>query len=130
MTVVERSVVLFLGGPYVVDAVLRYDTAEPLAVSLIPPATFGGDNPWQFARSLLADGLKADAHIVGAGAVSFHRHGPRLVVRLRARGVCGEAWMCSADAELFLRDTYRFVPAGAEVVDLGAELAAIVGGAR
>jgi hypothetical protein len=131
MTVISRPVTLYLGGPFVVDAELRYDTTDQLAVSLVPQDADGGDNPWQFARSLLADGLKADAHVVGAGGVAFHRHGPRLVIRLRAGGVCGEAWMHAAEVRAFLRDTYRLVPAGAEVVDFGAELDAIVaGGAR
>jgi len=110
---------------------LRYDTADPLAVSLVFPAEIsldGEEVAWAFSRDLLAAGLRGPA---GEGDVHVCPCGQRrTVVELHAGEGVAVLEFPSAELWAFLRATYDLVPAGAEgaLLDLEEGFAALLRG--
>lgn len=113
------------------DAELRYDTRDPLAVAAL--FADGGDEPvpWVFARDLLSSGLDRRS---GEGDVAVwpttHADGAR-VVHLRLRSPHGDALLeAPADAiRAFLIATWWLVPPGTEHrhLDVDGVLEALLG---
>jgi hypothetical protein len=121
------------GGPLLpVMASLRYETADPWAVR-VGFQTGGEDQgvvEWMFARQLLTDGV---ARTVGEGDVRVWPTtvGTEHFINLAMASPSGSAlFEIDRDALVeFLQQTYVAVPTGheAEVVDLDAELAILLG---
>src|SRR3954447_14879232 len=118
-------------GEAELDAELRYDPADPFAVSLAIGVDCGEPVIWTFARELLAAGVNAAA---GEGDItiepevneSFHVE-RRLRITLATD--CMATMLASTDRIVeFLVETYAVVPTGAELdrVDLDAEIAALL----
>jgi hypothetical protein len=108
-----------------IRAVLRYDPADPMAITL---AMWVGDDQvvdWTFARQLLADGAHGP---VGAGDVRVRpsSHAGRRVLDLSLSSPAGHAdlELPAARVATFVRQTYAAVPAAteADLIDWDAEL--------
>ncbi|MET9498890.1 SsgA family sporulation/cell division regulator [Streptomyces sp. NPDC006552] len=119
------------GGPErAVTVSLRYACADPLAVHLVFPAAVtlaGTDVTWEFARTLLDEGLRRPA---GAGDVHvWPWDGARTVIELHAPEGMAVVHFDTSTLHRFLRRTYALVAAGAEDVTGGVDraLAALLG---
>lgn len=117
------------GAPVPVTASVRYDPADPYAVSI--GFRTGADEvvEWTFARQLLSDGVRRPT---GEGDVQVWpaaQSGGR-VVCLALSSPSGHALfeMPRPDVLAFLRRTYATVPLGGEgdAIDLDAELALLL----
>jgi len=130
---VTTSVTLTLsaaGGEADIAAELRYDPADPFAVSLVI-----GDDPdavvvWTFARELLQAGVAAPA---GGGDITIEpaadRSG-RAMIRITLATDCVATMLLARDGAVeFLVESYSLVPSGCELdrIDLDAEIAALLG---
>ncbi|UUN30383.1 SsgA family sporulation/cell division regulator [Streptomyces sp. FIT100] len=132
-TVIEQAVQarLVASAPQMesVPATLRYDRADPFAVSMeFPaPATLEGTEvSWAFARELLTEGMEAPA---GVGDVRVRPYGyDRTVLEFHA--VEGTAMVHIRTSELrrFLKRAEELVPAGREhlFMDLDEDLAELM----
>lgn len=112
-----------------VDAELRYDPADPFAVTLVVCPDAQSPVEWVFARELLTTGL---AEPNGEGDVTIEPvsdGGEWLVgITLATDTVASLVTRADRVAE-FLTETYVLVPSGCETdhIDLDAEIAALLG---
>lgn len=137
MSAVHADVVLRLiitgSEPLPVPAALRYDPADPYAVTVVIHA--GQDEPvtWTFARELLADGLEAAGEESAAGLGDVHvwlsadDEGESACIRLSSP--FGNALFKTQASEItrFLAESYALVPNGSESDRAHAELTALLG---
>ncbi len=114
-----------------IGAELRYDPADPFAVSLAIGVECGEPVVWTFARDLLAAGLTAPA---GEGDITVEPdHAASMdeavrLVRITLATDCMATMVTSSDPITeFLLETFALVPTGSELdrVDLDAEIAAL-----
>ena len=119
-------------GEAELDAELRYDPADPLAVTLAIGIECGEPVIWTFARDLLADGVKEPA---GEGDITIEPatgedlHEER-ALRVTLATDCLATMLVSMDRVVeFLVETFALVPTGTELdrVDFDAEIAALLG---
>lgn len=98
-----------------VPATLRYDRADPYAVSMSfpPPATLEGvEVSWAFSRELLAEGMEGPA---GLGDVHVRPYGyDRTVVEFRAPEGVAVVHVRTEEVRRFLERAQHLVPAGRE----------------
>jgi hypothetical protein len=117
-------------GEAELDAELRYDPADPFAVSLAIGVDCGAPVVWTFARELLAEGVSA---ATGLGDITIEPDAvsaDERLMRITLATDCLATMVVSADRVVeFLVETYALVPTGAELdrVDLDAEIAALIG---
>lgn len=108
-------------------ASFAYATSDPYAVRAAFHVGPGEPVEWIFARSLLADGVKAPA---GHGDVLVWPSGDGQVLSISLVSPFGEALFEAPACDIadFLAITYRLVPAGSEPghVDIDAELASLL----
>jgi hypothetical protein len=113
------------------DAELRYDPADPFAVSLAIGVDCGEPVVWTFARELLAAGVNAPAgegDITVEPDVSEGFGGDRLL-RVTLATDCMATMLAPTDRVVeFLVESYAVVATGAELdrVDFDAEIAALL----
>jgi hypothetical protein len=118
-------------GEAELDAELRYDPADPFAVSLAIGVDCGEPVVWTFARELLAAGVNAPA---GEGDITVEPDmsegfGGDRQLRLTLATDCMATMLASTDRVVeFLVETYAIVPTGSELdrVDFDAEIAALL----
>ena len=120
-------------GEAELDAELRYDPADPFAVSLAIGVECGEPVVWTFARDLLSAGVTAPS---GEGDITVE---PDLTdalgdsergLRITLATDCLATMATPAAPVLeFLVESYAIVPTGSELdrVDLDAEIAALLG---
>lgn len=111
------------------DAELRYDPSDPLAVSLAIGTECGEPVVWTFGRDLLAEGVKESA---GMGDITIEPASDMdsRDLRITLATDCLATMLASRDKVVeFLVETYTMVPTGTEfdAVDLDAEIAALLG---
>lgn len=112
-----------------VAATLRYDRADPYAVSMAfpPPATLEGvEVSWAFARELLAEGVEGPA---GVGDVRLRPYGiDRTVVEFHAPEGVAMVHVRTAELRRFLERSQQVVPRGREhrYLDWDAKLARLL----
>jgi hypothetical protein len=109
---------------------LRFDPADPIAITLVIRVTTGQTVEWTFARNLLA----ADTdQPVGVGEVRVRpsQHGQRRVLAMTLTGPDGrtELELPSRRVDVFVRQTYLAVPAEreADLIDWSSEFASLLG---
>jgi hypothetical protein len=118
-------------GEAELDAELRYDPADPFAVSLAIGVDCGEPVVWTFARELLAAGVNAPAgegDITVEPDVSEGFGGDRLL-RVTLATDCMATMLAPTDRVVeFLVESYAVVATGAELdrVDFDAEIAALL----
>jgi len=118
-------------GEAELDAELRYDPADPFAVSLAIGVECGEPVVWTFARELLAAGVNAPA---GEGDITVEPDmtegfGGERQLRITLATDCMATMLAPTDPVVeFLVETYAVVPTGAELdrVDFDAEIAALL----
>jgi hypothetical protein len=119
-------------GEAELEAELRYDPADPFAVSLAIGVECNEPVVWVFARELLAAGIDGPA---GEGDItiepdSLHSSYEERSIRITLATDCLATMTAPAAAIFeFLVETFSVVPTGTELdrVDLDAELAALLG---
>ncbi|MET8508771.1 SsgA family sporulation/cell division regulator [Streptomyces sp. NPDC004787] len=98
-----------------VAATLRYDRADPYAVSMAfpPPATLEGvEVSWAFARELLVEGMEGPA---GLGDVRLRPYGyDRTVVEFHAPEGVAMVHVRTSELRRFLERSQHLVPRGRE----------------
>jgi hypothetical protein len=120
-------------GEAELDAELRYDPADPFAVSLAIGVECGEPVVWTFARDLLAAGVSAPAGegdiTVEPDPVAAMDEDERMLRITLATDCLATMMTSSARVVEFLVETYALVPTGSELdrVDLDAEIAALLG---
>ena len=118
-------------GEAEIDAELRYDPADPFAVSLAIGVDCGEPVIWTFARELLSAGVNSPS---GEGDITVEpdmSHGfiGERQLRVTLATDCMATMLASTDRVVeFLVETYAVVPTGAELdrVDFDAEIAALL----
>ena len=109
------------------DAELRYDPADPFAVSLAIGTECGEPVVWTFARDLLSAGVTA---ATGEGDITIEPDDrEERMLRITLATDCLATMLASTDRVVeFLVETFALVPTGAELdrVDLDAEIAALL----
>ncbi|HWA67701.1 MAG TPA: SsgA family sporulation/cell division regulator [Mycobacteriales bacterium] len=106
------------------DAELRYDAGDPLAVSLAIGTQCDEPVVWVFARDLLASGM---AGPIGEGDITIEPAGRD--VRITLATDCLATMLAPRNRVLeFLVETFTRVPSGAEFdgIDIDAEIAALL----
>jgi hypothetical protein len=120
-------------GEAELDAELRYDPADPFAVSLAIGVECGEPVVWTFARDLLSAGVSAPT---GEGDITIEPDPASALddnermLRITLATDCLATMLTSSDRVVeFLVETYAIVPTGSELdrVDLDAEIAALLG---
>jgi hypothetical protein len=120
-------------GEAELDAELRYDPADPFAVSLAIGVECGEPVVWTFARDLLAAGISVPS---GEGDITIEPdHSTSMdsaerMLQITLATDCLATMTTSADRVVeFLVETYAIVATGAELdrVDFDAEIAALLG---
>jgi hypothetical protein len=120
-------------GEAELDAELRFDPADPFAVSLAIGVECGEPVVWTFARDLLAAGVSAPT---GEGDITIEPDpasaldDDERLLRITLATDCLATMLTSSDRVVeFLVETYAVVPTGSELdrVDLDAEIAALLG---
>ena len=119
-------------GEAELDAELRYDPADPFAVSLAIGVDCGEPVVWTFARELLSAGVNSPS---GEGDITVEPDvtegfGAERALRITLATDCMATMLASTDRVVeFLVETYAVVPTGAELdrVDFDAEIAALLG---
>ncbi|MDQ1695486.1 MAG: hypothetical protein QOJ03_839 [Frankiaceae bacterium] len=119
-------------GEAELDAELRYDPADPFAVSLAIGVECGEPVVWTFARDLLSAGVSAPT---GEGDITVEpdhlasMDDAERMLRITLATDC-LATMRTPTAQVveFLVETYAIVPTGSELdrVDFDAEIAALL----
>ncbi|MGW1884987.1 SsgA family sporulation/cell division regulator [Streptomyces sp. NPDC001970] len=132
-TVIEQAVQarLVASAPQMesVPATLRYDPADPFAVSMDfpPPATLEGTQvSWAFSRELLAEGMEAPT---GLGDVRVRPYGyDRTVLEFHAPEGTAMIHVRSSELRRFLERAQGLIPAGCEHLhlDLDGDLAELL----
>ena len=119
-------------GEAELDAELRYDPADPFAVSLAIGVECGEPVVWTFARDLLAAGISTPT---GEGDITIEPdHASAMddnerMLRITLATDCLATMLTSTHRVVeFLVETYAVVPTGAELdrVDMDAEIAALL----
>jgi hypothetical protein len=118
-------------GEAELEAELRYDPADPFAVSLAIGVDCGEPVVWTFARELLAAGVNAPS---GEGDITVEPDmsegfGGERQLRVTLATDCMATMLAPTDRVVeFLVETYAVVPTGAELdrVDFDAEIAALL----
>jgi len=118
-------------GEAELDAELRYDPADPFAVSLAIGVDCGDPVVWTFARELLAAGVNSPS---GEGDITLEPDmsegfGGERQLRITLATDCMATMLASTDRVVeFLVESYAVVPTGAELdrVDFDAEIAALL----
>ena len=118
-------------GEAELDAELRYDPADPFAVSLAIGVDCGEPVVWTFARELLSAGVNSPA---GEGDITVEPDvtegfGSERQLRITLATDCMATMLASTDRVVeFLVETYSVVATGAELdrVDFDAEIAALL----
>ena len=118
-------------GEAELDAELRYDPADPFAVSLAIGVDCGDPVVWTFARELLSAGVNSPA---GEGDITVEPDvtegfGAERQLRITLATDCMATMLASTDRVVeFLVETYAVVPTGSELdrVDFDAEIAALL----
>ena len=118
-------------GEAELDAELRYDPADPFAVSLAIGVDCGEPVVWTFARELLSAGVNTPS---GEGDITVEPDvtegfGAERALRITLATDCMATMLASTDRVVeFLVETYAVVPTGAELdrVDFDAEIAALL----
>jgi hypothetical protein len=116
-------------GEAELDAELRYDPADPLAVALAIGTECGEPVVWTFARDLLNEGVKARA---GEGDIMIEPASDldSREMRITLATDCLATLLAPRDRVVeFLVESYTVVASGAEfeTIDFDSELAAILG---
>lgn len=110
------------------DAELRYDPADPFAVTLAIGTECGDPVIWTFARDLLAQGVTAAA---GEGDITIEPDpGTERMLRITLATDCLATMIAPTDPVVeFLVESFALVPTGSELddIDLDAEIAALLG---
>jgi hypothetical protein len=113
-----------------VQAELRYDPSDPLAVSLAIGVECDEPVVWTFARDLLADGVN---HSSGLGDITVEPVedlGTAHDVRITLATDCLATMIAPRDRVVeFLVESFTAVPSGCEMdrIDLDAEIASLFG---
>jgi hypothetical protein len=119
-------------GEAELDAELRYDPADPFAVSLAIGVECGEPVVWTFARDLLNAGVSAPS---GEGDITIEPdtaaalNDDERALRITLATDCLATMTASSDRVVeFLMETYAVVPTGTELdrVDFDAEIAALL----
>ena len=110
------------------EAELRYDPSDPLAVSLAIGTECGEPVVWVFGRDLLADGVKDCA---GEGDITVEPASDidSRELRITLATDCLATMLASRDEIVeFLVETYSVVPTGTEFdrIDWDAEISALL----
>ena len=109
------------------DAELRYDPADPFAVTLAIGTECGQPVLWTFARDLLAAGVTAPN---GEGDITIEPEpGEERMLRITLTTDCLATMLASSDRVVeFLVETFALVPTGTELdqVDLDTQIAALL----
>jgi hypothetical protein len=119
-------------GEAELDAELRYDPADPFAVSLAIGTECGEPVVWTFARDLLASGVQSPSGVgditVEPDTMSADDDEKRIRITLATDCLATMLTTTSSVVE-FLVETFEVVPSGTELdrVDLDAEIAALLG---
>jgi hypothetical protein len=121
------------GDRVLLPASLRYDPADPIAVTLTVRSGGGNLVTWTFARRLLADGLRKAS---GLGDVRVtpvlddSRH--RILVSLSSADGHAELDLPRDRVETFLRQAFAAVPTGMEagLIDWAGEFDPLLGPSR
>lgn len=129
---VTTTLTLFVSavtGEAQLEAELRYDPSDPLAVALAIGTECGEPVVWTFARDLLATGVGAAA---GEGDITIEPidGAERRTLRLTLATDCVATMTTATDPVVeFLLDSFTLVPSGTELdhIDLEAEIAALLG---
>jgi hypothetical protein len=117
-----------LTGDADLQAELRYDPSDPLAVSLAIGVECDEPVVWVFARDLLADGVN---HVSGEGDITVEPADdmdPK-EIRITLATDCLATMIASRDKVVeFLVGAFTAVPSGSEMdqVDFDAEIAALL----
>lgn len=120
-------------GEAELDAELRYDPADPFAVSLAIGVECGEPVVWTFARDLLSAGVSAPT---GEGDITVEPDpaaaldNDTRMLRITLATDCLATMLASSDRVVeFLVETYAIVPTGSELdrVDFDSEIAALLG---
>jgi len=112
-----------------VQAELRYDPSDPLAVSLAIGVECEEPVVWTFARDLLADGVN---HASGMGDITVEPvvdSGAVREIRITLATDCLATMIAPRDRVVeFLVESFTAVPSGTEMdrVDLDAEIASLM----
>lgn len=120
-------------GDAELDGELRYDPADPFAVSLAIGTECGEPVVWVFARDLLAAGVSAPAgegDITIEPATAGDAGADERTLRITLATDCLATMVASTDRVIeFLVETFAIVPTGTELdrVDFDAEIAALLG---
>ena len=120
-------------GEAELDAELRYDPADPFAVSLAIGVECGEPVVWTFARDLLAAGVSAPSGegdiTVEPDLASSMDDAERMLRITLATDSLATMVTSSARVVEFLVETFAVVPTGSELdrVDFDAEIAALIG---
>jgi hypothetical protein len=116
-------------GEAEIGAELRYDPADPFAVSLVIGADCPDAVTWVFARDLLSDGLNSPS---GTGDITVEPGGLRLgrpVLRITLSTDSVATMLLSTDAAMeFLMESFVLVPSGSEAdhIDFDSEISALL----
>jgi hypothetical protein len=111
-------------GDAKLEAQLRYDPSDPLAVSLVIGTQCDEPVVWVFARDLLAAGI---AGAIGEGDITIEPADRD--VRITLATDCLATMLAPRDRVVeFLVETFTRVPSGAEFdgIDIDAEIAALL----
>jgi len=116
-------------GEAELDAELRYDPADPLAVTLAIGIECGEPVIWTFARDLLADGVKEPA---GEGDITIEPASDLDSRELRITLATDSLATLLAPRDRvveFLVEAFTVLPSGAEfdTIDFDAEISALLG---
>jgi hypothetical protein len=120
-------------GEAPLDAELRYDPADPFAVSLAIGTECGEPVVWTFARDLLSAGVsspKGEGDITVEPDYASDMDSDERMLRITLATDCLATMLAPADRVVeFLVETFTVVPTGAELdrVDIDAEIAALLG---
>jgi hypothetical protein len=120
-------------GEAALDAELRYDPADPFAVSLAIGTECGEPVVWTFARDLLSAGVgapKGEGDITVEPDFANDMDSDARMLRFTLATDCLATMLAPAGLVVeFLVETFTVVPTGSELdrVDLDAEIAALLG---
>ena len=120
-------------GEAALDAELRYDPADPFAVSLAIGTECGDPVVWTFARDLLSAGVgsaQGEGDITVEPDFASDLDSDERMLRFTLATDCLATMLAPAALVVeFLVETFTAVPTGSELdrVDLDAEIAALLG---